>query len=94
MDRVQTQRSHLTVGHQKGKCTGSNCVRMSGPASVGCVCFVYCVCWVGHVFVVQGENGVNVLFVRTPLCHLKVSCFCVRGDPAGGTFTPCDRIDS
>ena len=36
----------------------------------------------------------------TPLHHLKVSCFCVRGDPARGTFLvsssqihQCERID-
>ena len=50
MDRVQTRRSELTVGHQRGKCTGSNCVRPSGLASVGCVCLMYSVCWVGNIF--------------------------------------------
>ena len=49
MDRVLTRRSHLTVGHQRGKCIGSNCVRPSGFASAGCVCFMCCVCWVGNV---------------------------------------------
>ena len=29
-----------------------------------CVCFMYCVCWVGNVFVVQSVNGVNLLLVQ------------------------------
>ena len=91
MDRVQTRRSHLTVGHQRGKCIGSNCVRPSGLASVGCVCFMYCVCWVGNVSVVQSVNGVILLVVQTPLYHFTVSCFCVRGDPARGTFLVSSR---
>ena len=51
------------VGHQRGKCTGSNCVRPSGLASIGCVCLMYCVCWVGNIFVVQSVNGVVLLLV-------------------------------
>ena len=64
MDRVQTRRSELTVGHQRGKCTGSNCVRPSGLASVGCVCLMFCVYWVGNMFVVQSVNGVVLLLVQ------------------------------
>ena len=62
VDRVQTRRSHLTVGHQRGKCIGSNCVRPRGLASVDCVCFMYGVCWVGNVF--QSVNGNNLLLVQ------------------------------
>ena len=42
----------------------------------------------------------SVQATTTPLHHLKVSCFCVRGDDARGTFLvsssqihTCDRID-
>ena len=64
MDRVQTKRSQLTLGHQRGKCIESNCVRPSGLASVSCVCLMYCVCWVGNISVVQSVNGVVLLLVQ------------------------------
>ena len=52
------------------------------------LCVLHVLCMLGcQRFVVRSVNGVIVLFVRTPLYHLKVSCFCVRGDPARGTFT-------
>ena len=77
---VQTRRSHLTVGHQRGKFTGSNCVRPSGFVSVGCVCFMYCVCLVGNVFVVQSVNGVNLLLVQMVGAPTVEMCaICRRG---------------
>ena len=79
MDRVQTRRSHLTVGHQRGKCTGSNCVRPSGLASVGCLCLMFCVCWVGNVFVVQSVNGVILLLVQMVGASTIEMCACRTG---------------
>ena len=55
--------SLTAVGHQRGKCIGSNCVRPSGLASAGCVFHVLCMLgW--QRFVVQSVNGVNMLLVR------------------------------
>ena len=46
MERVQTRRSHSTVGHQRGKCVRSNCVRPSGLASQVVWASMCCECWV------------------------------------------------
>ena len=55
---MQTRRSHLTaVGHQRGKCIGSNCGRPSGFC-VSRLCVLHVLCMLGwQRFVVQRLKG-------------------------------------
>ena len=96
MDRVQTRRSHLTVGHQRGKCFGSNCVRPSGFASAGCVFHVLCMFgW--QRFVVQSVNRVNLLLVQMVGASTVEMCAMQERDTSGFVggahgCSHCDRV--